>query len=77
MSVDLDISLAEEAIKTLEWQIKNLGDDWDNLQTKIVRYGSMFEKEMGNINTYKKGIADILGLTLEDEKDVDALLNDP
>jgi hypothetical protein len=46
VKVDLDISLAEDQIKWLEYQIDNLGNSWTDLQEKMSQFGSKMNAQL-------------------------------
>ena len=75
-SVDLDIELAEDAIKTLQYQIDNLGDSWDDLADKVKLYGEALNHEAKKILSNQGGLKDILGLSITDEDELKTILSD-
>ena len=73
-SVELDTTLAEDAIKTLQYQIDNLGDGWEDVTSKLGLYGKTLEQEVRKMESNKNALRETLGLSVED---VDALIADP
>ena len=68
-SVDLDIELAEDKLALLEYQIERLGDSLTDTATKFEKFIEKSNINAGKMETYQRGIEDLLGasgLSLED-----------
>ena len=65
IQVELDISLAEDDLALLEFQIESLGDSWDKATERFGHYLSQTKTEEQKISTYREGIRGILGASVE------------
>ena len=65
LKIDLDISLAEDALSLLDFQIEALGDSWDRASERFGHYIDKIGQEENKISSYMKGIKGILGKSVD------------
>ena len=68
-SIDFDISLAEDKLKLLDYQLKHLGNSTDDVKKKFTIFTEKMNINTTNAQTYRDGIDSILqlaGLSYDD-----------
>lgn len=69
LKIDLDISLVEDDLALLDFQIEALGDGWDKASERFAVYAQQIDAEEKKISSYREGIRGILGASVENLTD--------